>query len=300
MTIRILALLILALIAFAGNSLLNRAALAGIGSIDWASFTAIRIISGALFLTLLMAAKHGLKNTLPVRGDLISAAALFLYAAAFSFAYISLGAGLGALLLFASVQITLQAIGISKGIIPSWLQILGLLFAFAGLLIFLAPVLNFDGNIFDGNIFDGNIGASLGYVMMIIAGIAWGIYSWMGRSATDASLSTARNFIGAAPLCILLIPFIMPDSITCYGALLAIISGVITSGLGYVLWYAVLPKISVSLAATAQLSVPAIATIGGILFLDEAITKTFLLGSGLIFTGIGLTIWNNRPNKRKT
>ncbi len=295
MTIRILALLILALIAFAGNSLLNRAALAGIGAIDWASFTAIRIISGALFLTLLMAAKHGLKNTLPVRGDLISAAALFLYAAAFSFAYISLGAGLGALLLFASVQITLQAIGISKGIIPSWLQILGLLFAFAGLLIFLAPVLNFESNIFDGN-----IGASLGYVMMIIAGIAWGIYSWMGRSATDASLSTARNFIGAAPLCIVLIPFIVPDSITSYGALLAIISGVITSGLGYVLWYAVLPKISVSLAATAQLSVPAIATIGGILFLDEAITKTFLLGSGLIFTGIGLTIWNNRPNKRKT
>ena len=295
MTIRIFALLILALIAFAGNSLLNRAALAGIGAIDWASFTAIRIISGALFLTLLMAAKHGLKNTLPVRGDLISAVALFLYAAAFSFAYISLGAGLGALLLFASVQITLQAIGISKGIIPSWLQILGLLFAFAGLLIFLAPVLNFDGNIFDGN-----IGASLGYVMMIIAGIAWGIYSWMGRSATDASLSTARNFIGAAPLCIVLIPFIVPDSITSYGALLAIISGVITSGLGYVLWYAVLPKISVSLAATAQLSVPAIATIGGILFLDEAITKTFLLGSGLIFTGIGLTIWNNRPNKRKT
>ncbi len=290
MTIRIFALLILALIAFAGNSLLNRAALAGIGAIDWASFTAIRIISGALFLTLLMAAKHGLKNTLPAGGDLISAVALFLYAAAFSFAYISLGAGLGALLLFASVQITLQAIGISKGIIPSWLQILGLLFAFAGLLIFLAPVLNFDGN----------IGASLGYVMMIIAGIAWGIYSWMGRSATDASLSTARNFIGAAPLCILLIPFIMPDSITLYGALLAIISGVITSGLGYVLWYAVLPKISVSLAATAQLSVPAIATIGGILFLDEAITKTFLLGSGLIFTGIGLTIWNNRPNKRKT
>ncbi len=295
MTIRIFALLILALIAFAGNSLLNRAALAGIGAIDWASFTAIRIISGALFLTLLMAAKHGLKNTLPAGGDLISAVALFLYAAAFSFAYISLGAGLGALLLFASVQITLQAIGISKGIIPSWLQILGLLFAFAGLLIFLAPVLNFDGNIFDGN-----IGASLGYVMMIIAGIAWGIYSWMGRSATDASLSTARNFIGAAPLCIVLIPFIVPDSITSYGALLAIISGVITSGLGYVLWYAVLPKISVSLAATAQLSVPAIATIGGILFLDEAITKTFLLGSGLIFTGIGLTIWNNRPNKHKT
>lgn len=287
MTIRLLALLILALMAFAGNSLLNRAALAGVGAIDWASFTSIRIISGALFLYLLMTAKHGMRTALPIRTDLISAAALFLYAAAFSYAYISLGAGLGALLLFASVQITLQAIAISKGIIPSWLQILGLLFAFAGLLIFLAPVLNFEGN----------ASASLAYVMMIIAGIAWGIYSWLGRSATDAALSTARNFVGAAPLGLLLIPFIMPDSITPYGAILAIISGVITSGLGYVIWYAVLPKISVSLAATAQLSVPAIATIGGILFLDEAITKVFLLGSALIFTGIGLTIWNKRPKK---
>ncbi len=290
MTIRIFLLLIVALIAFAGNSLLNRAALAGVGAIDWSSFTAIRIISGALFLYLLMAAKHDVKAALPKNTNMLSAAALFIYATGFSYAYISLGAGLGALLLFASVQITLQAIGISKGIMPTWLQIIGLIFAFVGLYIFLRPALNFDGN----------ETASLGYVMMIVAGIAWGIYSWMGRTATDASLSTAQNFIGAVPLCLLLIPFIMPASITAYGAILAILSGVITSGLGYVLWYAVLPKISVSLAATAQLSVPAIAAIGGILFLDEAITKTFLLGSGLIFTGIALTIWSNRPQKAKT
>lgn len=289
MTLRILTLLILALIAFAGNSLLNRAALAGIGVIDWASFTAIRIISGALFLYMLMLAKHNITAALPKKANMLSAASLFIYATGFSYAYISLGAGLGALLLFASVQITLQAIGISKGIIPTWLQIIGLIFAFAGLFIFLQPALSFDGN----------ATASLGYFMMIVAGIAWGIYSWMGRTSKDASLSTAQNFIGAAPLCLILIPFIMPDSITAYGAMLAILSGVITSGLGYILWYAVLPKLSVSLSATAQLSVPAIAAIGGILFLDEAITKVFLLGSGLIFTGIGLTIWSNRPQKDK-
>lgn len=281
MTVRILVLLFIALIAFAGNSLLNRAALAGVGAIDWASFTTIRIISGALLLYLLMAAKHGVRIALPTQSNIVSAASLFVYAAAFSFAYISLGAGLGALLLFASVQITLQTIGISKGIIPSWHQALGIIFAFAGLMIFLGPVLNFDG-----------IGtSSLGHFMMIVAGIAWGIYSWVGRSSEDASLSTARNFIGAAPLCLLLIPFIMPAEITLYGMMLAAVSGIVTSGLGYVIWYAVLPKLSVSLAATAQLSVPAIAALGGILFLDEAITKTFLLGSALIFAGIGLTIW---------
>jgi len=276
--------LLLALIAFAGNSLLNRAALSGNGAIDWASFTSIRIISGALFLWALMTFKNrNLVSALPRRPSIAPALALFAYAATFSYAYISLGAGIGALILFATVQFTLQGIGIVKGHIPSSLQVLGLIMAFAGLIIFLLPS--------GGNITFTTDFAWVGYMAMIIAGVAWGIYSWIGRSAANPALETARNFIGAAPLCLLLLPFIMPSEISSYGIILAIASGVITSGLGYIIWYAVLPKISVSIAATAQLSVPAIAAIGGILFLDETITKTLLMGSAMIFAGIGLTIW---------
>ncbi len=284
-------MLLLALMAFAGNSLLNRAALNGSGAIDWASFTIIRIISGALFLWFIMASKdRHFTKALPRKGSFISGFALFIYAATFSYAYITLGAGIGALILFASVQFTLQAITIFKGNMPSWLEATGLLIAVGGLIIFISP---------SGGITMLNSFAWQGYALMISAGVAWGIYSWIGRSAQKPALATARNFIAAAPLCLLLMPFTAAD-ISTYGIILALASGIITSGLGYVIWYAVLPKISVSLAATAQLSVPAIATIGGILFLDEAITKTFLLGSGLIFTGIGLTIWSNRPNKGKT
>ena len=171
------------------------------------------------------------------------------------------------------------------------MQILGLILAFVGLLIFLLPAIDFNDfpNLASGAASGSASGSSLGYFMMIGAGIAWGLYSWNGRSSKDASLSTARNFIGAATLVLLLFPF--ADSITAYGLLLGAASGIITSAMGYVIWYAVLPHISVSTAATAQLSVPAIAAIGGILFLGEAISMTFLLGSALIFVGIGLTIW---------
>lgn len=291
--IKLYLLLLIALIAFAGNSLLNRAALAGdMPSIDWASFTAIRITSGALFLWCMMALKHhSITAALPKSGSFISshfkaAGALFIYAAAFSYAYISLNVGIGALILFASVQFTLQAIGISRGIIPSALQIIGLVAAFAGLLIFLLPNLDF------GATSDGLIGAGFGYVMMIIAGIAWGAYSWIGRRATDPALATARNFIGAAPFCLILLFFVNDANI--YGVTLAVASGIITSAIGYVIWYAVLPNITVSTAATAQLSVPAIAAIGGIIFLGEDITQTFLIGSALIFIGIGITIWGKK------
>lgn len=284
--IKLYLLLLIALIAFAGNSLLNRAALSGdTAAIDWASFTAIRILSGAFFLCCFMAYKNrSMIIALPSGASFASAAALFTYAAAFSFAYISLGAGIGALILFTSVQFTLQAIGISRGIIPTWRQIFGLILAFAGLLIFLLPNVNFE------NLSGGP--SIIGYVMMMIAGIAWGLYSWIGRSATDPSLATARNFIGAAPLCLLLLFFI--NDVSIYGMMLAAASGIITSAIGYIIWYAVLPQITVSTAATAQLSVPAIASIGGIAFLGEAITAEFLWGSALIFAGIGMTIWGKR------
>lgn len=273
-------LLVVALIAFAGNSLLNRAALSGIGAIDWASFTAIRIISGALFLWMLMAIKNrNMADALPRTGSFVSGFALFAYAAAFSYSYITLGAGIGALILFASVQFTLQFIAITRGNIPSWVEALGLIIAMIGLIIFISPSGGTMNNF-----------AWQGYALMMVAGIAWGIYSWIGRSAERPALATARNFIAAAPLCLLVIPFMLPNEMSGYGVILALASGIVTSGLGYVIWYAVLPKISVSIAATAQLSVPAIAAIGGIIFLDEAITKTFLFGSILIFTGIGLTI----------
>lgn len=272
-------MLILALIAFAGNSLLNRAALAD-GAIDWASFTIIRLVSGALMLTLLLGFRHG-RAIWPRRDSWSMALALFVYAAAFSLAYVQLSAGTGALILFALVQITMQAIAIAKGTRPTALQWAGLALAFAGLVYLLLP-----------GVTAPPLGATL---IMALSGVAWGAYSWLGRSVDDARLATARNFLGAVPLALLLLPFVMesgqPDAA---GLWLAITSGALTSAVGYMIWYAVLPRISVTMAATAQLSVPAIAAFGGIILLDEALTMRLALGSIVIIAGIALTSLTKR------
>ncbi len=279
-------LLLLTLSAFAGNSLLNRAALAE-NTIDWASFTAIRLVSGAILLGLLFGLRHG-TAVLPRRDTIIPAVALFLYAVRFSFAYVSLDAAIGALILFPAGQLSLQMIGIIRGIYPTAIQWVGLLLAIAGLAVFLAP---------------GDTAPPLvGGLIMALAGISWGFYSWAGKGATRPALATARNFVGAAILCLLLIPaFGSGDQIQPTGIVLAVISGTITSGLGYITWYAVLPRLSVSTAAASQLSVPAIAALGGVLLLGETLTTRFFIGSAMIFAGIGLTMfkWNGfRPRQR--
>ncbi|MEP2103877.1 MAG: DMT family transporter [Parasphingorhabdus sp.] len=269
-------LLILTLCAFAGNSLLNRAALAE-STIDWASFTAIRLVSGAIMLALLLGFQYG-RAVFP-RGDtFVPAIALFVYAVSFSFAYVSLDAAIGALILFPAGQLSLQMIGIVRGIYPTAIQWIGLLLAIAGLAVFLAP---------------GDTAPPLvGGLIMALAGIAWGFYSWAGKGAARPALATARNFVGAALLCLLLIPVLgSADQIQPTGIALAIVSGTITSGLGYITWYAVLPRLSVSTAAASQLSVPAIAALGGVLLLGETLTTRFFIGSAMIFAGIGLTMF---------
>ncbi len=269
-------LLILTLCAFAGNSLLNRAALADI-SIDWASFTVIRLVSGAIFLALILGFRHG-RAVLP-RGDtVVPAIALFVYAISFSFAYISLDAAVGALILFPAGQLSLQIIGMVRGIYPTPIQWAGLLLAIAGLAVFLAP---------------GDTAPPLvGGLIMALAGISWGFYSWAGKGAARPALATARNFVGAAVLCLLIIPLLgNGEQAQPTGVALAIISGTITSGLGYITWYAVLPRLSVSTAAASQLSVPAIAALGGVLLLGETLTMRFFIGSAMIFAGIALTMF---------
>lgn len=269
-------LLILTLCAFAGNSLLNRAALAE-NTIDWASFTVIRLVSGAIMLALLLGIQHG-RSVLPRRDTLVPAIALFVYAVSFSFAYISLDAAIGALILFPAGQLSLQMIGIFRGIYPTAIQWIGLFLATAGLVIFLAP---------------GDTAPPLiGGLIMALAGIAWGFYSWAGKGAARPALATARNFVGAGLLCAFLIPLMSHGGpIEPKGVYLAIVSGTITSGLGYITWYAVLPRISVSTAAASQLSVPAIAALGGVLLLGEMLTTRFFVGSAMIFAGIGLTMF---------
>jgi len=269
-------LLALALIAFAGNSLLNRAALAD-DAMDWASFTILRICSGAIFLGLLLGLRNG-RKIWPSGASWRGSVTLFVYGGAFSSAYISLDAGMGALILFAMVQLTMQAIAIYHGIRPAWAHWAGLMLAFTGLLILLAP---------------GVSAPPLwGGLLMMLAGISWGLYSWIGRGAQQPALATAQNFVGAAVLCVFLLPFVfLSHSISAHGVILALLAGTITSGLGYIIWYRVLPHLTVSVAAVAQLSVPAIAALGGILFLGEVLTDRFLWGSGLIFAGIAITIF---------
>lgn len=274
-------LLILALMAFAGNSILNREALAS-GAIDWASFTAIRIASGALCLTLLYALSQRRAPALFGQTGWASWAmplALFVYAAAFSWAYLDLSAATGALILFTLVQITMQSVAILTGARPGLLQWLGLAIAMAGLAYLLSP----------GLAAPPVPAAS----MMALSGVAWGIYSWLGRGSADPLAITARNFLMALPLVLVMMALFAATSapyITPYGAVLSILSGAVTSGIGYALWYSVLPHISTSNAGVAQLTVPVIAAIGGVAVLGEGLTSQLVFGGALILCGIALTI----------
>lgn len=282
---RTLLLTLVALGAFAGNSLLNRAALAG-GGIDWASFTAIRIGSGAVFLWLLIMVRRGGVDGLGLRG-IEMPLSLFGYAALFSWAYRSLSAATGALILFALVQLTMQTIGIARGQHPAPRQWIGLALAFAGLVWLLLPGLAAPP------LFPA--------LAMAGAGVAWGIYSWLGRGASDPVLTTARNFFWAAPMAGVLLAVALATTtpvLSAKGVLLAVASGAITSGLGYVIWYAVLPRLSVTTAAVGQLSVPAIAALGGVLLLGEDMSARLLGATVIILLGIGLTIRQPRTRDR--
>ena len=266
--------------AFAGNSLLCRLALKDT-RIDAVSFTSIRIISGALVLWLIVRMRGGTHST---SGSWFSALALFLYAGGFSFAYVSLPAGTGALLLFGAVQITMIGYGLWAGERLRKRQAAGFMFAFGGLIGLLLPGLS---------------APSLhGSVLMLGAGVAWGVYSVRGTSSGDATRITAGNFLRAVPfagaLSVAMFPWASLDS---SGIWYAISSGVLASGLGYAIWYMALKELRTTSAATVQLSVPVLAAVGGIVFLGEHLTARLLITSAAILNGIALVISDKRPAK---
>jgi len=276
--LRTASLTLLAMLAFAGNSLLCRAALQQ-GAIDAASFTAIRLVAGAVVLWLLVRCRAG-KTQGP--GSWTSALALFGYAAAFSFAYISLDTGVGALLLFGAVQATMIGYGLFQGERFSVAQWLGLVLALSGLAGLMLP------------------GASAppwsGALLMLLAGVAWGVYSLRGRGAGDPTRVTAGNFLRAAPMALgLALFFLSQQALSSAGVLYAIASGALASGMGYAVWYAVLPRLRASSAATIQLSVPVLAALGGVMLLGEALTLRLLLASVAILGGIALVILQKKP-----
>ena len=268
----------LAMVAFAANSLLCRLALVD-PTIDPASFTAIRLVSGAITLALLVALRGSVRN-LAVAGSWRSAAALFGYAIAFSFAYVTLGASTGALILFGAVQITMISVGLLRGERLGALQWAGGLVAIGGLAYLLAPGLHAP--------------SPIGAALMAGAGVAWGLYSLLGRSAHSQSFepttTTAGNFMRAAPMALLALPFAPQLDLSWHGVALAIASGAIASGLGYAVWYAALKGLRASEAAIVQLTVPVIAAAGAILLLSEALTLRFVLASAAILGGVALVL----------
>ena len=270
-------LTVLAMLAFAGNSLLCRVALTET-SIDAASFTSLRLASGALILLVILRLR-GVGAT--AGGSWPMAAMLSAYAVFFSFAYRDLTAATGALLLFGGVQLTMMGYGLWAGERLRGAKLLGVVVAVAGLVGLLLPGLAAP--------------PPHAAVLMLAAGAAWGVYSVLGRGAGDPIAATGGNFLRAVPFAALLaLAATGHESVDRMGALYAVLSGAVTSGLGYVLWYAALPALRATSAATIQLSVPAIAAIGGAVLLAEPITARLLLSSVAILGGIALTIYRKK------
>jgi drug/metabolite transporter (DMT)-like permease len=272
------ALTVLALISFAANSVLCRLALAE-PIIDPTSYTAVRLITGAVTLWMVAGLQRG-GSLGKSGGNWVSAAMLFLYAATFSFAYISLSAGTGALILFAAVQITMISAGLVTGERPEILEWLGLLIAISGLIYLVSPGITAP--------------SILGSVLMASAGIAWGFYSLRGRGASDPVGVTTDNFLRTVPFAVGIVLLSLSTlTITPMGFLWAALSGSITSGIGYVLWYAALPRLTATRAATVQLAPAPLAAFGGVVVLSEAISLRLVLSTVVILGGVGLAI--SRP-----
>jgi drug/metabolite transporter (DMT)-like permease len=276
MSLRTALLTLLALIAFAANSILCRMALRH-GLIDPVAFTQLRLVAGALALSPLLILQRG--AWWPRRaGAWRPALALFIYAFGFSLAYVALSAGTGALILFAMVQLTMIGLGIARGLRPALLEWTGLAIALGGLAYLLAPGLTAPP-----------IAAA---ALMAGAGVAWGIYSVLGKSEADPATATARNFALTAPLAaILFVASPQWAHATPAGIALAVASGALTSGLGYIVWYRALKGLSTMHASIVQIASPVLVGIGGIVFLSEAFTLRFGAAAVLILGGIMLTIW---------
>ena len=258
----------LALVGFAANSLLCRAAIGG-GGLDPQHFTLVRIVSGALVLA-------ALARRRPARTDWPAAFALALYAAAFAFAYRGLTAGTGALLLFGSVQLTMMAVALARGERPGATEWLGYALAFGGLVWLVAPGVHAP--------------PAVAAVLMAVAGIAWGAYTLRGRGAVDPLADTASNFVRAVPFALVAFAMPGPRVFTWPGFGLAVASGALASGVGYALWYRALPSLTRARAATLQLAAPALAAGLGVLFLGETPTPRLFVAAALVLGGIGLAV----------
>ena len=271
----------LAMIAFAGNSLLCRLALKST-AIDAASFTSVRMLSASLVLGLLIGFKPSVYRS---NGNWPSALALFAYAAGFSFAYIHLSAGTGALLLFGAVQATMIGVGIYRGERLAGRRLAGFILAIAGLVFLLLPGLSAP--------------PLPSAISMVVAGIAWGVYSLRGKGVGNPVAATAGNFLRTLPMTAALsLLMVRQMSWAVDGLLYAVLSGALTSGLGYAIWYGVLPSLKSTTAATVQLSVPVIAAAGGVLLLGEPLGWRLMVASCAILVGILLVIHQKAIHQR--
>jgi drug/metabolite transporter (DMT)-like permease len=271
------ALTAIALCCFAGNSLLCRLALAE-RHIDAATFTAVRLASGALVLAFLVTRRPRPATAAP--SSWLSAFILFGYAAPFSYAYLRLGAGMGALTLFASVQVTMIGWAVARGERPTALAWLGLVAAIAGLVGLTVP--------------GATAPDPLGSAGMVVAGIAWGAYSLRGRSAGSDPVSvTAASFARTLPFAgtlLLTAVAVLDTHASTRGVVLAILSGGVASGVGYAIWYAALPGLGATRAAILQLLVPLLATGGAVTWLGESVSMRYVAASAAILGGVALAI----------
>lgn len=270
------ALTLAAMIAFAANSLLARLAL-GAGSIDAASYTALRIISGAALLFFFISRRPGQVRMQEIPGNWLAATALFAYAMAFSLSYLMLGAATGALILFSSVQATMVGYSLARGDRLSLRELAGFTIAFLAFVYLILP----------------GVGRPdlTGSVLMVISGISWGVYTLRGRGSTSPLRDTAGNFLRASAFCLPLALYAVWDGrVSASGVLLALASGVVASGLGYSIWYRALTGLTTFQAALVQLSVPVIAAFGAILFLGETLTVRFAIVSVFVLGGIAFAI----------
>jgi drug/metabolite transporter (DMT)-like permease len=269
-----IALTALAMIAFAGNSVLCRTALGG-ALIDAASFASVRVFSGAIMLVVLV----GLRSPASLRAapNWPMVAGLFCYMVFFAFAYTTLATGTGALILFGAVQLTMFAVALRSGERFGAISWFGLVIAVAGLVYLVSP----------GLAAPDPFGAGL----MAMAGIAWGAYSLFGRGSKDPLADTARNFLLCVPL-VIAVSLVFRDDMTATprGLLLAALSGAITSGIGYAIWYQALKGLTAGRAATVQLSVPAIAAMGGVVLLAEDLTLRLVLASVATLGGVAVVL----------
>jgi drug/metabolite transporter (DMT)-like permease len=272
--LRTVLLTVVAMVAFAANSLLCRLALQH-ASIDAASFASARLVSGAAMLALIVRLKAA--PAAPARPDWLAATMLFAYVAFFSFAYLTLSAGTGALILFGAVQLTMFGAGLRAGERFTTLAWSGFVLAVGGLVWLVLPGVTAP--------------APWGAALMAVAGMAWGVYSLRGRGSADPLGATAGNFLRAAPMALALNAALLARAhATPAGVALAFASGALTSGIGYVIWYAALRGLSAMRAATVQLSVPPIAAFGGVLLLSEAITPRLAIASAATLGGVALVL----------